>query len=330
MSSKDRIDKWGRDQAWPIILVILAREITFNAKIVHELFKEIWPPKKQHSLPDLGAYSESLKFYKNKSLWMDPFISFFLPENDIEIIKAHYQVSGATAVVRQFVAEINEWGMQPVEQKKQDLQDVLEDRDMIESLCSDLKEVYEAQFTRMVDDSGNIGIKKTRILQSPPIIFFLRVIFPCFILYGESPVFLLRKARQGNMKALENLLSLDDSVLHDPKIAAILHKAKQEGNKARLQRITKAMISYPKCPTRSKVKKRTASLTQMIFRMLKVDITTPQIRELFDAFEVAMTEGKHLGDEDLPDGLEAWSKAIQRENKQWPIYKNMPPDKKSA
>ncbi len=68
MSLMGQIDKWGRDQPIPIALILLAREINFNSKAVHELLKEIWTFSKQHPLPQLEQFSESLQFYKKVTL----------------------------------------------------------------------------------------------------------------------------------------------------------------------------------------------------------------------------------------------------------------------
>ena len=77
----------------------------------------------------------------------------------------------------------------------------------------------------------------TRLIQSPPpdsselaklhapeIQVYARIMAHCYLLTGLWPSQLLRKARNGEVKALHMLLRFDRSVIHDPKIRGILHR----------------------------------------------------------------------------------------------------------
>jgi hypothetical protein len=61
--------------------------------------------------------------------------------------------------------------------------------------------------------------KRIRLLfHNPEMLFFIRVWAPCLFLYGDYPIRLLRKARQGDEDALDKLLRLDRTVIYDSRV----------------------------------------------------------------------------------------------------------------
>jgi hypothetical protein len=60
------------------------------------------------------------------------------------------------------------------------------------------------------------------------------VLVPCFSLYGIYPVDLLRQAQDGDDDALEKIIRLDISIIFEPKISAIIHKARAMKEQARM------------------------------------------------------------------------------------------------
>lgn len=66
-----------------------------------------------------------------------------------------------------------------------------------------------------------------KLIQAPAFVFVLRVAMPCLLLYKEYPGRLFAKARRGNVRALEQLPTLDKSALFEPRIQEYAHRLAQ-------------------------------------------------------------------------------------------------------
>lgn len=151
---------------------------------------------------------------------------------------------------------------------------------------------------------------------TPEIIFFLKITFPCWILYAENHTILLRKARQGNIESLEKMLRLDKTLTRDRLINEQITKSISE-DPIKFDYITKAIRSKPKEQnTLPRIKTSLAGLISVLSEELGHRFTAPQIKELFDAVAIDYSIDE-LIDTDLPDSPEALSKAIQRERPFW-------------
>lgn len=161
----------------------------------------------------------------------------------------------------------------------------------------------------------------------PEMIFFTRVWAPCLFLYGNYPTRLLRKARQGDNDALENLLRLDQTVIADKKIIELYHQGKVAKKKATYNLFTKALSKKPKVKlTRRKIENELAGLISAVSSSLGQRLTTPDIAELFDA--ISKDTGKDndtdfFKDQNQPGAL---TKAVNRARSKWQTIPQ--PDKK--
>jgi len=166
-------------------------------------------------------------------------------------------------------------------------------------------------------------LKKSR--SRPEMIFFVRVWIPCFLLYGEYPPYLLRKARRGDDDALEKLLRLDKSLIYDKKIQAIFHLETVAKKRARMTLITKALQNTPKAKLDiQKIKYLFAGFLSLISIGIGQRLAAAEIHRLFDA--VARDMDKGYADSDLIVSPETFEKAIQRARTFWQIIPI--PDKK--
>lgn len=185
----------------------------------------------------------------------------------------------------------------------------------LKDIESDIKGEYDDELSKEIKES----------LKDPEMLFFIKVWAPCWLLYREFPPTLLRSARLGNIKALEKLIRLDKSIIHDPKIAEFLHQAKEKKNKAIYNDLIKTLQKGPKEKiTLQKIKMNLAGLISAISSAFGHRLLEPQLRSLFDA--VAQDTDKGDIDTDIPDSPEAFAKAIQRERRFWSIIPQ--PDKK--
>jgi len=165
-----------------------------------------------------------------------------------------------------------------------------------------------------IDEELNEKLREA--LNETEINFYFRVWIPCWFLYGEYPPGLLRRARLGDVKAIERLLRLDTRVLNDTKIGEFFHQAKEKGKKRTVERITEALRKGPKSKIDlRKVKCSIGGLISLISIFFRRRLTEPEIRKLFHA--VARDMGKGNIDRDLPQSPEAFAKAILRERNFW-------------
>lgn len=152
-------------------------------------------------------------------------------------------------------------------------------------------------------------------LSTGPGQFFCRVWLPCWVLYRQYPTVLLRNARHGDLKSLENLIRLDKSIAHEPRVAEHIHQIQYNGTKRDRDLTSKALSSPPKDRiTKQTMRYGLAGLISQAAMLFHCHVNQTEIRKLFDAIE-RVRSGK-LADPHIPAG-EAFTRAIHR-NRTWP------------
>jgi len=164
-----------------------------------------------------------------------------------------------------------------------------------------------------IDENDKLDIPEH--LQKPEMLFFTKVFTPCFVIYGELPGFLMRKARLGDIVALDKLLRIDKTAINDPIIGEQFHLASLDKDKTKFQTMVRALEGSMQGKASSqKVKSIIAGFISVFSESLGHRLNSTDIRELFNA--VAVDRGyDELIDHDLPDSDEALSQAILRERK---------------
>lgn len=164
----------------------------------------------------------------------------------------------------------------------------------------------------------------------PPIAtFFLLVYFPCCLLYREAPSSLYQKAKSGDLEALEKLLRLDPSLIHDRHIGNVLYSLREKRKFHTYDSLLSACHKKPKAKlTTAKFKVAIAGFISFFTNALGRPLTAPQIRQLFDAVAYDSSQGELIADPDLPESDETFYKAIQRERDLWQATLPSHPDKK--
>lgn len=162
--------------------------------------------------------------------------------------------------------------------------------------------------------SGDDG-KIDALLASPAGQFYFRVWLPCWLFYREFPPRLLHLARGGDLNALDKLLRLDKSVIHDPRIAQRVHEITHTGSKRDRDQVLEALRCEPKGRLDPKtIRYGLAGMISQLAVVFQTRVTAPEIAALFDAIERVRT-GKPA-DTRIAAG-ETFSKAVQR-NRTWP------------
>ena len=147
--------------------------------------------------------------------------------------------------------------------------------------------------------------------------FFIRVIVPCLLSYGQFPSIILRRARRGDEESIERLCRIDHSVIHDRKISQYLLNLSFR-NPTRHKLLIRSITYEHKKQSTDEIKMNFAALISHVNKLFSMALHTPpmtypQIRKLF------VDEAKLHGiddDIDLPSGDDAFSRRIRR-NKMW-------------
>jgi len=149
-----------------------------------------------------------------------------------------------------------------------------------------------------------------------PILFTLNIWLCSWSFYTTSPTQLLRKARLGDEKALEKIVRLDGSILHDSRISKRLHKLRLI-NMSKYKKIMRLADKGPKQKMdKINFKTNIAAMLHWISveqsKMLPVKkLTYNQVHDLFDCY--AKDKGQDMDlDLDLHDSPEAFEQAVRR------------------
>jgi len=105
---------------------------------------------------------------------------------------------------------IRKVGIEQVQQEWQEL-DISEKQQLIDGIKEMMSEFFRLSLEDIQKDLSEqteprIEQAINQSLENPEFLFFLRVTSPCWLLYGDYPARMLRKARNGDMDALEKLL----------------------------------------------------------------------------------------------------------------------------
>lgn len=160
---------------------------------------------------------------------------------------------------------------------------------------------------------------------TPEMQFFQWVWVPCWVFYGQYATRLLHRARCGqsdSIHALVDLLRIDKSIVHDPFIADVIHRASQDPASGTFRRIHKAFAARAPEIDKTKVKKRLGAFAIQMSHSMKQPLDEGDIRELYDI--LARLKTGHP-DADIPPASDTFSKAMRRERSRIRLFPN--PDK---
>ena len=309
----NHLKEWAKGK--PLGLVMVAQQFAISAEACFEFLRLIKAGEKINVLPSIPKDKDWVSLYRNhrriQRCVMDCLRRF---EETGELIAEFSEIIFlGRKTMEQVFQDIKKRykKMRPYQQRRF-MSEVQKQVNRLYSLhLSDI----ESDLKGEVDE--NFGGKFKEALDGPEINFVLRGWMPCWFLYGEYPPRLLRRARLGDLSAMEKLLRLDTRVLNDTKIGEYFHQSKEEGKKATVDRLIEALRKGPKRRiTIKRVKYNIAGLISLISIIFRHKLTEPQIKTLFDA--IARDTGRdELIDNDLPESTQAFARAILRERKFW-------------
>lgn len=293
------IDKWAEGR--PRLLAVFAHHIAAFADDLHEILSFA---KKQEHIAPLPEWSRNdwLPLYRNHRLLQKCLLSF--PEaidNDFTTL-AHAIFSRQTPPL-----PINSPG-QP-------------DPALVKLAEEWVEQLYQASLAHLAAEFGlegghgpAIAERAKKLCRQPEYLFLFKVEVPCWVLYRTAPSKLLRKARLGDLDALEKLIRLDKHVLADSGVnrqtIRLLHHNKYKYEAV----VAKAVKDAPKFKlSRKNAIYILAGFLSVFSEALGHRLVETEIRDLFNAIAQDRRIDKYEADPDLQKSVLAFGKAIQRE-----------------
>ena len=303
------VQKWAEDK--PFFLKLLAPQLAAGARDIHMGFRHIRERRilnHQFPLPHLSSWFALYRSHRKPLNFIKPLFSEFSVFGKESIDFGEAAIEGLRMISN---------GMSITPDHPPTSEEVGQAKNILENLLSesflDIKDDFDnTPYGPDIKDNF-IKLLSERELESS---FFCLVSTPCWLLYRISPTRLYRKARLGDLEALEKLLRLDPLMLHDPAIGKQIQAFRFKNKNNSYQTLLEAPLKRPKAKiTRKKIKYTTAGLISAIATTIKFPLTEPDIRALFDAV-AKDAEGK-LIDSDLADSPESFYTAIWRERGFW-------------
>ncbi len=204
----------------------------------------------------------------------------------------------------------------------------LENREVRKAYLRHLEEMHEIAVKRSDPTDTAFG---EHLLAIPELHFFVRVFFMCVIVYREFPIDLLRRARCGDLDAIEKLLRLDPQMMHERSIERWLNADGGGTSRARRERAMDWVNDGPirkrdKWAFKQSMGGLISAMSRRLFfvidkRQLKPQpLNAPQIMHLFDAWYRDRNGRREavMNDPEFANvNSESWSKAIQRNRRVW-------------
>jgi hypothetical protein len=165
----------------------------------------------------------------------------------------------------------------------------LSEEDWRESLAQG-KELWNQQWKLHWDElSGDLeeGMSEQEarhFFREPGVQFFFRVAFPCWVMYGKWPSRMLWIASRGGsvgLSALQDLIRLDNLVVHHSSLDHVLHPSKRTLRQARKSWLNRALSGKWASVSRSRLRYRLGRLIYDVGERIGSPLKTPEISELF-------------------------------------------------
>ncbi|WP_319471300.1 hypothetical protein [uncultured Pseudodesulfovibrio sp.] len=168
--------------------------------------------------------------------------------------------------------------------------------------------ISELMFSDNYPKTGNVTLSDEGF-------FSFRIFLPCWLQYFEHPTSLFRRARLGDLDALDKLLRIDKRVIADTRISRHIATHGINPQRPEFRRLVKAIEGAPRKLSVTKVKTFLAAFLYGLSKHLGSPMTYPQIQDLFD--QSAQERGLGLTDPDLEMAPHSFEKAVRRNLSFW-------------
>jgi hypothetical protein len=310
-------DEWAKDK--PPLISIPAFIVAYRVEDFLEFLKLLKVGKRIEGYHLLPSNEKWLKLYRNHRKINHGVVSGLkkINKNVAKFIEFYISMLECFSFAKEITSEEFKEIME--ETPSEELQkEFIKYRNKFDEIKNYLMNFFKDEYgeEQELDEKEKKRIRA--IMLTPEMIYYLRVWIPCYLMYGKYPIHLLRKARQADNKALEDLLRLDKSVIGDSRIKEILHQAAVAQQRGTMDIISKAISKTPKVTIKArKVKHILAGLLSLISIALGQKLKIAEIVGLYDA--AARDMGKGNGDPDFIDKPWTIEKAIERGRSFWQI-----------
>ncbi len=193
-----KLEKWGKGK--PILIRILALCYATSADICLEILTEI----KENRIPkpfNQPIPSQWFHFYLTKKTIQNKYL---------QLIRKYGETPSYFVQIYQKLESVGK-------------NDAL-NRETTEQNATSPKDIFENFIKSIKDDIEGVPLPVeqhdyvTRNLITDEILFFIKIVFPCWLFYRCSHIRLYRNARQGHIESLDKLLRLDKMQIQNPRI----------------------------------------------------------------------------------------------------------------
>jgi hypothetical protein len=309
--------------------MMLAIQAAVGAEAFHGIMEMLRTGENMQSLPPLPPVREWLKMYRSHMRLQNVLLDGYFPSGDPTRKTSKFANSLSKrhrAFCRKSTEERNAIDSQiPVDVRNHNRQKVAQG---LQAVAARQTQVIRDDIAGRVSEHDREC--NNHVWHTPEMQFFFRVWIPWIFLHDQNaqtdkeipnPVRLMRKARDGNINAICDLLRLDKMAIAEPRIAQHFAAAYAIKHRARFNRMAKALASPSKSLKPWKVNTLLAGYISKIASAWGFPIDNKTIADLFK--RVALDRGRD-DDLDIPAPY-VFNKRVQRGRKPWNVIPDPPP-----
>lgn len=182
-------------------------------------------------------------------------------------------------------------------------------------------EFYTQNVQSVINSEMRLSVEQKKIVKEsllfPEFLFLLKVVIPCLFLYSSNYSVVFRKARQGDVPSLIQLLRIDKTLIQHPRINKWVKYYALQEDKRNSESITNAFVKHPiRVVSKRKIKYIIAGFLAYSFEKAGQPVSYPEIQQLFDVV-AADSSSNLLRDEELPEIENTFYTAVKREKRRW-------------
>ncbi len=224
---------------------------------------------------------------------------------------------GDVNAFRKALAEERKWHRTPLHERDRIARELVQNPEFMKSFkegvelgMSVLDEQLKNINDHILDRESEEEKQFQRFMDRAEAQFFFSVTMGCWVHYGEQPQRLYRRARKGDIDAIEKLLRLDKSLVGDPHIAREFHDASKQASRGRFDVLCDALRKQPKSLSHKAVRIKLAGLISKFGKGFADELTIPEILKLFDAFAAAYRRKPGTKDHHFPERPDSVARAV--------------------
>ncbi|MBT0664613.1 hypothetical protein KI809_09915 [Geobacter pelophilus] len=300
------VHNWGKDK--PYIIRIFAAHLVSTVQDMSDDF---------HSIKLRRFASQKFPMPRLK-YW---FALYRSHKKNIQLVKDIWSAVYGKNIIQSFSELLKELSNQKNQSKHKrpnppSPEEIEQAKNLLDMVLTASEKDLEDEFNQLPLKQA-VKRRMSKLLTESPLelAFYLFVAVPCWALYRTSPTYLYRRARQGDFSALENLLRLDQLMLHDPMIGKQIIAYRFNHSSSKYRKLLTAATSPPKGHnSRKNILLSQVGLISTLSHLTEKPLTPQDLFELIEAFDFD-SKGKLF--EDLPKTPDALARALSPDRNLW-------------